>query len=389
LVGGGEEAMHHDLTNRYDVIVMGLGGVGSAAAYHLAKRGHRVLGIDKFSPPHDRGSSHGETRIIRKAYFEHPGYVPLLCEAYSLWRELESECGKQLYHAKGIIEIGPDSGVVIPGIKRSAMDFDLPIETMTMREACRLYPMIRGDESWSVVIEKDAGYLKVEECVDAHLQQAAKHGATLVKNQKVVEWQSEGDGVVVRTETESYRAGRLIITAGPWANRWLANHHMTLVVLQKWLYWFDTTNDAYDEASGFPCFFYDTPAGYFYGFPKRDSLGLKVARHSGGAPIDDVDRGGLATDEEDRKAVESFLQSCLPDVSQRLLHESKCFYTMTPDEHFIVDRLPENDRVTIIAGLSGHGFKFASVLGKIAADSATDTSSEFDLTFLRLRSRQR
>lgn len=368
----------------YDVIVLGLGGVGSSAAFALAKRGHRVLGIDQFSPPHNHGSSHGETRIIRKSYFEHASYVPLLCRAYELWRELESRSGARLYHATGILEIGPADGIVIPGVLKSAAQFGLPIEQITMAEAMYRYPALLGDEAWSVLLERDAGYLKVEDCVEAHLESAVDLGANLVMEQKVIDWGIDGGGVFIRAQAQTYRANKLVLTAGPWAGELLHQFGVPLHVLRKHLYWYETNNQAYQELDGFPCFFYETPTGLFYGFPNRDALGLKIARHSGGEGVDSKIDGVHHRSNEDQMAVESFLDSNLPEVSRRMTRWSGCYYTMTPDENFIVDTLPNMPQVTIVAGLSGHGFKFTSVLGELAADLATDLPLSPDLNFLRL-----
>ncbi len=368
----------------YDVIVLGLGGVGSSAAFALAKRGQCVLGIDQFSPPHHRGSSHGETRIIRKSYFEHPSYVPLLCRAYDLWRELESRVEARLYHATGILEIGPADGIVIPGVIRSAAQYNLSIEQLTMSEAMYRYPALHGDDSWSVVLEKDAGYLNVELCVEAHLKSAAALGAELVMHQKVIGWGADGNGVSVRTQTQTYQANRLILTAGPWAGELLGQFGVPLQVLRKHLYWYETRNQAYREVDGFPCFFFETPTGHFYGFPNRDSLGLKIARHSGGDKVDSEIDGVHVRSDEDQTAVESFLETNLPEVRRRMTRWAGCYYTMTPDENFIIDTLPNMPQVSIVAGLSGHGFKFTSVLGELAADLATDGRLPLDLSFLSL-----
>jgi monomeric sarcosine oxidase len=371
--------------SNHDVIVLGLGGVGSATAYALAKRGYRVLGLDQFSPPHALGSSHGETRIIRQAYFEHPGYVPMLIRAYALWRELEQEVNQTLYHRTGIIEIGPPDGLIIPGVRASAAAFELPIELMSMKTAESRYPMIRGDESWSVILEQDAGYLLVEECVAAHIRRAKELGAHLRMNQRVVNWRATKQGVVVNTTEAEYSANRLVIAAGPWVTSWLQSYNIRLQVLHKHLYWYETDTDSYTQASGFPCFFFETTAGCYYGFPQRDAWGLKVAQHSGGRPVSTTINGRHDQDPQDRRAVEDFLLKFLPGTSLRLTRASGCYYTMTPDEHFIIDTLPDHPQVTVIAGLSGHGFKFTSVLGEIAAMRATDTACPLELGFLELK----
>ncbi len=368
----------------YDAIVVGLGGVGSAAAFSLAQRGFRILGIDRFSPPHDRGSSHGETRIIRKSYFEHPSYVPLLCRAYELWKELESLTGFCLYRPVGLLEIGPSDGIVIPGVLRSAAEFGLPIESLTMSEAKYRYPALQGEDSWSVLLEKDAGYLHVEACVEAHLQSATALGAEIIRDQRVMDWRVEGNSVCVRTASEIYRASKLILTAGPWSGELLRSFGLPLQVLHKHLYWYETENNAYGEAEGFPCFFYETSKGHFYGFPSRDALGLKIARHSGGDKVETQIDGVHPRSSTDQELVESFLADNLPEVSRRLTRWAGCYYTMTPDENFVVDTLPNCPQVAIVAGLSGHGFKFTSALGELAADLADHGTMSPDLDFLRL-----
>ncbi len=310
--------------------------------------------------------------------------MPLLCRAYDLWRELESRVGTLLYHATGILEIGPADGVVIPGIKKSAAQYDLPIEQLTMSEAMYRYPDLHGDEAWSVVLEKDAGYLNVELCVEAHLASAAALGAEWITHQKVIGWESDGSSVSVRTQTETYRASKLILAAGPWASELLSQFGVPLQVLRKHLYWYETNNQAYREVDGFPCFFFETPTGYYYGFPNRDALGLKIARHSGGEIVDSEIDGVHERSDDDQTSVESFLGTCLPEVSRRMTRWAGCYYTMTPDENFIIDILPNTPQVSIVAGLSGHGFKFTSVLGELAADLATDGRLPLDLSFLSL-----
>ncbi len=367
--------------SRYDCVVIGLGGVGSAAAYHLARSGQKVLGLDRFTPPHSFGSSHGDTRLIRKAYFEDPSYVPLACRAYELWSSLEKECGKQLYFPTGLIQIGPEDGEVVPGVKRSASQFNLPIESMCMAEITQRYPMIRGQDGWSSVLERDAGYLLVEDCVGAHLAGALQHGASLLMEQTVVDWQADESGVTVTTESESYHADSLVLAAGPWAEEWLWKYGVPLTVLRKYSYWYGT-DDSYSEASGFPCFYFETDDGDFYGVPSRNGRGLKVARHTGGIPLGTVAAGDHFPDPATQEAIESFLFKHLPGVSAELKHWCGCYYSMTPDKHFIVDALPTHPNVIVVAGLSGHGFKFSSVLGEIAAALSRGQTPDFDLSCL-------
>lgn len=378
------------MNHGYDCIVLGLGGVGSAAAAHLALAGYRVLGIDRYCPPHSYGSSHGQTRIIRKAYFEHSDYVPLLKRAYELWRQLETECGDKLYFATGLLQVGPVNGEVLSGVRRSANEHNLPIETMTMAEASVRFPGLAGDPSWQAILELDAGYLKVEACVTAHLQLARRHGAQLLMNQPVVHWQAKPNQVSVVTDKQTYFADNLVIAAGPWVAQCLDRYRLPFQILRKHLYWYPAPSN-YCSEKGFPCFFYDTPAGYYYGFPSvadekaRAHHGLKVARHSGGTEIASPTKDAHPEDLQDRQAVETFLKQYLPGVQRPLTRWAGCYYTMTPDQNFIIDSLPDAPSITIVAGLSGHGFKFTSVLGELVAQLATKKQTSLPIEFLRLR----
>ncbi|MBX3423764.1 MAG: N-methyl-L-tryptophan oxidase [Pirellulaceae bacterium] len=374
------------MTACYDCVVIGLGGVGSAVVYQLALGGYRVLGVDQYAPPHMHGSSHGQTRIIRKAYFEHPDYVPLLIRAYELWRQLEGDVGKQLYWPTGLLQVGPADGSVLSGVRRSASTHQLPIQEMTMREAIARFPGVRGPDDWQAILELDAGFLEVEACVSAHLELARRSGAELLPNTHVVAWQvnKHSQGVTVQTVGQRYQAQRLVIAAGPWADNCLGCYRLPLRVLRKYVYWFKVPQ-SYHFSCGFPCFFYDTPEGYFYGFPDHGGQGFKVARHSGGTPVQTVQGANHPVDVHDRQAVESFLQRYMPDVTRQLAQWQGCYYTMTPDEHFIVDTLPEAPSVVIVAGLSGHGFKFTSVLGEIAAQLVTDRTPTLNTSFLGLQ----
>ena len=368
----------------YDVIVLGLGGVGSAALYHLAANGAKVLGIDQFQSPHAHGSSHGQTRVIRQAYFEHPDYVPMLREAYRLWRELESQVDERLFHQTGLIEIGPPDGMVIPGVLRAAKEHDLAIEQLTFREAQQQFPGIAGSESWAVVVEMEAGYLAVERCVAAHLDQANRLGAATAQEQ-VVSWTAKELHVEVRTQSNQYQADRLIVAAGPWAAELLGQHGIPLHVLRKHIHWFATPNEHYQQKSGFPSYFFETPTGFYYGTPVTGHQGLKVARHSGGERVATLAGDRHQRCEADLELCQTFLHKQLPFASGPPTHWAGCYYTMSPDEHFIVDRLPDQPNVVTVAGLSGHGFKFTSVLGKLAAELALAGETKIEIDFLGLK----
>jgi sarcosine oxidase len=370
------------MASNWDVIVIGLGGVGSAAAYHAARSGHRVLGLEQFTPAHDRGSSHGQTRIIRQAYFEHPSYVPLLQRAYTLWHELETNTHQVLFHRTGLVEAGPADGVVIPGVLASARQHALPIDRLSHAEVSARWPGLSGNPDWTFVLEQNAGFLRVEACVEAHLSMAQQAGATLRFETPVLHWRANEASVEVTTQRGTEHAARLIIAGGAWSDQLLNGIGVPLQILRKHLYWFDADRSGYELSEGFPCFFHETPAGYFYGFPSIDGSGVKVARHSGGEPLQQPQHNDQQ-DDKDRQRCEAYLRQCLPSVSSRLRRHATCFYTNTPDEHFIIDQHPLHRPVTVVAGLSGHGFKFTSVLGELASQLATGTT-QLDIDLFRI-----
>ena len=365
------------------MIVIGLGGVGSSAAYHLANSGARVLGLDRFGPVHDRGSSHGQTRAIRQAYFEHPAYVPMLRRAYELWDELEQSSGQKLFHRTGLVQIGPADGVVVPGVLRSAQEHGLDVEETSMIDITKRWPAMRGEENWRAVVENSAGFLLVEKCVSAHLDLAKKSGAELRHQDSVIRWRSVSDHIEVETATSTERADKIVVAAGAWASLILSEIGMPLRVLRKYQYWFSPSGSQYELHSGFPCFFFETRHGFFYGFPNIESRGVKVARHSGGQVVEQP-AAAPDQDHDDQKRVKKFNESHLRHLSSDPRSQSGCFYTTTPDEHFVVDTAPCNDRVVVFAGLSGHGFKFTSVLGEMAASIALNEENNFCLPLFHL-----
>lgn len=369
----------------FDCIVLGVGGVGSAALEQLARRGAKVLGIDRFPPGHDQGSSHGHTRVIRLAYHEHADYVPLLHRAYALWEELESRSGTRLYVRTGILESGPRHGEVVSGVLQAAQQHALEVEELTAADIRQRFPGLRVPEHWVGVFEAHGGFLFVEAAVQAQANVAVQHGAQLRIGEVVQRWESVGDDVVVVTDRDTYRAARLVITAGAWAPQLLQALGLSLTVLRKPLLWYRTTTADYRLENGFPVWLFETPAGIIYGFPEIDARGLKVAEHTGGLPVDDplhVDRGLTPAD---RAPIEAFLPDYLPGVSQECLRHVVCMYTMTPDQHFIVDHHPHAPQVCFVAGLSGHGFKFATVLGEVLADLALNGTTTLPVGFLGLR----
>jgi monomeric sarcosine oxidase len=351
---------------------------------HLARRGKRVLGIDRFHPPHDRGSTHGHTRVIRQAYFEHADYVPLLVESYGLWRELEEQVGCHLFHQVGLIQAGPPDGQVVPGVLRSAAEHNLAVEQLRSNEIEKRWSGLRAPQELVGAYEPGAGYLLVEDCVQAHLEAARSAGAELLPDTEVTAWKANSSEIRVKTDRGEFVADRLIIAAGAWAGRLLAELNVPLTVRRKSLFWFDTGAAEYDVTNGFPVFLFELPQGVFYGFPKIDARGVKVAEHSGGRVVDDpldVDR---TVDAEEQQRLLQFLSAHLRGVSTKVTDHAVCLYTMSPDENFIVDRHPAHANVVFAAGLSGHGFKFVPVLGRALAELALDGGTDLPIDFLSL-----
>ncbi len=366
----------------FDVIVVGTGAVGSAALLQLAQRGAKVLGLDRFEPGHAHGSSHGQTRLIRQAYYEHPSYVPLVQRAFELWHQLEQQTGQRLYQQTGLLQIGEPEGEVLRGVRASAKEHGLEIENLTPAETRQRFPGLELWDDQQAVFETRAGYLLVERCVATQAALAQQHGARLQIGETVVRWQPEGQGVVVETDRGSYWAKQLVVTAGAWAGGLLADLGIPFEVRRKPLFWFAAESDAYRAENRCPAFLYDLDVGCYYGFPAIDSRGVKLAEHSGGAPVQDpltVDRS-LWPDDERR--VRMFKNVFLPKLSAERTDHAVCLYTMTSDAHFVVDRHPRHPQVCFAAGLSGHGFKFAPALGEALADLALRGQTDLPIGFL-------
>ena len=391
-----------------DALVIGAGGVGSAAMMHLADAGLRVIGVDQHVPPHSFGSSHGQTRCIRQAYFEHPDYVPLLRRAYALWDALEQRSGAALFHRVGLLEAGPSDGIVVPGVLESAQQHQLPVQRWTVDEARQRVPAIHLDESFEVVFEENAGFLLVEECVAAHCQLAKAAGAEL-HHGAVRELRVVGPNLEVRTDRHLYQAPLAVLATGAWAKSVLAelNVPLPLQVVRKHLHWHPTEDARYDSeirrglsrgegpsATTFPVFFVEEQVDetgmqrFFYGFPKLDDRGVKVAEHSDGTGVEDAGSDPRTVEQKDQRRVSDFVGRRLENVELQSVDHTVCFYTMSPDDHFIVDSAPmiadNSPNVVFAAGLSGHGFKFATVLGEVLSQMAMGVAPDCDINFLRL-----
>ncbi|GDY18959.1 N-methyltryptophan oxidase [Verrucomicrobiota bacterium] len=368
----------------WDVIVLGLGAMGSATALQLARRGCRVLGFDRFSPPHTQGSTHGESRIIREAYFESPLYVPLVQRAYELWAELERESGARLFVPTGGLMIGPRDSEIVAGARHSAEQHRLPHEILAAPDVRRRFPALQPPDDWLAVWEARAGVLFPERCVEAQLRGATARGAELHVNEPVERWAPDGDGVRVWTARGEYSAGALVITAGAWLGQLAADLRLPLRVERQVLFWFDAlANPADFRPDRCPVHIWEyEPGKHFYGLPDVGT-GSKLAVHHEGPTVspDAVDRTLGAA--ETRK-MQSLVRRHLPGLNPAVRSFAVCLYTDTPDQHFLIDRHPEHPQVWLGSPCSGHGFKFASAVGEVLADLALTGRSRMDLELFRL-----
>ena len=373
------------MTRSFDAIVIGLGGMGSAALYHLARRGVCVLGLERFSIAHDRGSSHGETRIIRRAYFEHPDYIPLVESAFRHWHELEAERGVALFRRTGLMLAGEEDGVIISGVRRAARTHRIELDELTASEARDRFDGLLPDDGTTVLFEPGAGLLMVERCVAEHVRAAESHGAIVKTGVDALEWGADGQAVRVQTRDEAYFADKLVLTAGAWSGHLLRSLGLPLEVRRKVVIWFSSPDKRYDIDSGFPIFGFDTGGSFFFGFPAMGEPAVKTCDHYGGQLVSDPSDLGRTLHPADVDHLSPFVRRFLPGVRSDVWRHSVCMYTMTPDEHFIIDRHPESDCVVFAAGFSGHGFKFASVIGSILADLVTSGRTHEPINFLGIR----
>jgi sarcosine oxidase len=359
--------------------VVGLGIMGSAALRALSGRGLRTVGIERFAPGHDRGSSHGATRIIRLGYFEHPSYVPLLRRAYALWREVESAAGRPLLHVTGIVEIGPPDGIVVQGTLAAANLHSLAHEVVTAEMLMRRYPEFRLPPHYVAVLQGDGGFLQAEPAVEAFVALAQAAGAEVRTGETVRAIEPRGGGVRVATDAGPIEAGMAIVAAGPWTRKLLPDLPAPLRVTRQVMGWFAPTEPGLIEPGGLPVFLLESAHGVHYGIPPFGGAGLKVAKHHHRDQTVDPDNHDRVVSAEDEALIRSALAEHLPGANGTLVEAATCLYTMMPDGDFLIDRLPSCPLVIVAAPCSGHGFKFAPVVGEILADLATSGATAHDI----------
>jgi sarcosine oxidase len=350
----------------------------------LAASGRRVLGLDRFAPPHQFGSSHGLTRIIREAYFEHPMYVPLVQRAYELWADLERLSRKRLFLQTGGLMLGPPDGVLVTGAKRSAEEHKLPHRILSAREVREQFSAFTPANDTVAVWEPRAGILFPELAIQTHLELAAKSGACLKFNTPITRWEAYKGGVRVLTPEGTHTASQLFLSAGPWMSSLLPELNLPLSVERQVLFWFEPRSDAsLFQPERFPIFICEfNQRHYFYGFPDLGD-GIKFAAHHEGQTTQPNSINRQVTESE-IEAVKDLLRRLVPEAAGGLRSAAVCMYTNTPDEHFILDYHPSFPQVLIASPCSGHGFKFSPVIGEIAATCLNGGTPPFDLRLFSL-----
>jgi sarcosine oxidase len=368
----------------YDVIVVGIGGMGSAACYRLAKRGQRVLGLERFDIPHAMGSSHGVNRIIRLAYYEDPSYVPLLRRAYQLWRELETEFGEQLLHITGSVDASDSEGEVFAGALRSCELHELPHEVLNSAELTARFPGFSLPADHRALFQPDGGFLMSERCIVAHVSGAISAGARIQARERVVDWDITSGGVRVTTDRGVYEAERLVLSAGAWMQSLVPKLKTLTQPERQVLGWFQPLQPDIYSAQRFPVFNLSVDEGRYYGFPVHHVPGFKVGRYhhlDEQVSAEAFEREPTAVDEE---ILRSFTARYFPRAAGPTMGLRSCLFTNTPDEHFIIDHLPGAPQVTVASPCSGHGYKFCSVVGEILADLSSGGSTAHDVALFRL-----
>jgi sarcosine oxidase len=364
----------------YDVAVIGLGAIGSAALMNLARRGVSVVGIERFAPGHDRGSSHGETRIIRLGYFEHPSYVPLLRRTYELWRELEAAAGRPFMHITGIVEIGAPDSEVVAGTLRASREHALPHDVMDAAETMRRFPAFRIPNHYRGVFQPDGGFLDVEPSIHAMIGLARQAGAQVETDSHVRGFAADGGRVQIDTADGAIEAKTVIVSAGAWATKLLPD--LPLKVTRQVQAWFEPADAAPFRNGRFPVFLLESEHGVHYGFPPHGGSPLKVAKHHASEAAVDPDTVERAISAGDEAEIRNAVAEHIPAANGRMIAAKTCLYTVTPDHDFIIDRIADN--VIAASPCSGHGFKFAPAIGEVLGDLAIAGRTRHDISRFKL-----
>jgi sarcosine oxidase len=353
--------------SHFDVVVCGLGIIGSAALCALARRGARVIGLDRFEECHDRGSSHGETRVIRRGYFEHPSYVPLVERAYAKWREIEAASGRQLLTVTGIVEAGPGDGVLMRGTLKAMQAHNVPHEPLSAAALMRRFPAFRLPADFVGAFQADGGYLAVEPALAVMSALARASGAEIRRGETITAIEPLAQGVRITTDRGVVEAGTAIVSLGPWVKMLVPELPARLRVTRQVQAWFSPLDAS--ALADLPVFLLESRHGIHYGFPLRASS-IKVAKHHHADEAVDPETYDRTLSAVDERLIRSGLAAHLPAANGPLLRAKTCLYTRTGDDDFIIDRVGGAPQIIVASPCSGHGFKFAPAIGDILADLA-------------------
>lgn len=373
----------------YDAIVVGVGGMGSSTAFHLARSGCSVLGLERHGIPHEFGSSHGSTRIIRMAYSEGPEYVPLLRSAYESWRELEALSGRAILHRTGGLDIGPVGSWTVEGSLRSCREWGLEFEDLSAEEVNNRFPGCGIPDDMRAVHQRDAGYVLSEVAIDAYARAAQAEGAEILANVGVNGWSRRSKTLWVDTTAGAFQSRKLVITAGAWIGRLSAELGRVCRPERQIMLWTEPQDPEAFRPDRFPVFTMESPLGRYYGFPNHAGEGFKFGKfHHLRQGVEDPDKLDREFHPEDEAALREGIGAYFPLANGPTRMARACMFTLTPDEHFILDRLPGERDVFVAAGFSGHGFKFCSMVGRLMTEFCLDSAPSWDIGRFRL-TRQR
>ena len=379
----------------FDAIVCGVGSMGASACFFLAQRNYKVLGLEQFDITHEHGAHSGQSRFIRKAYFEHPDYVPLLHRAYENWKNLENETGTQIYHNTGLVYFGEPDNILMKGVRNSASLYDIPLSKWDPQSeaASKRFSQVKIPSNFETLFEPDAGFVTPEKAIKLYVEESIKKGAEIKTKEKVIEWKKDGNSVTVITNKNTYNCKKLIITAGAWAGKMIPDLDENVKVTRQYLAWVKPKKWADFTMGNFPCWMIadNIRPGAYYGAPILPvdvfggPTGFKVGYHYPGT-ISDPDSVNRQICAEDDEHIRYVLNKYMPNAFESVMSSKTCLYANTPDENFIIDRLPGyEDHVSVACGFSGHGFKFVSVVGEILADLAIEGKTKHPIGFLNAK----
>jgi sarcosine oxidase len=372
------------VVKHFDSIVVGVGGMGSSAVYNLAKRGQKVLGIEKFDVPHSEGSSHGVNRIIRLAYYEDSSYVPLLRRAYEMWSEIETIAKEQLLYKTGSIDTAPSGHELFEGSLQSCLEHDIPHEILNYRQINERFPGYEMPPGHMGLYQKDGGFVLSERAIVAYVNAAVTEGATIQARETVLKWEPEADGVRVFTDRSEYTADRLVITAGAWTAGMLPSLEELAIPERQVLAWLQPEEPSLFTPEVFPVFSAFFEEGRYYGFPVFGIPGFKIGRYHHLEEVADPDNVERNVTQEDEDVLRAASARYFPKANGTIMTLKTCLFTNTPDEHFIIDTVPGYPQVAVAAGFSGHGFKFASVVGEILGDLSINGKTRHNIELLNI-----